>query len=97
LSETLAAAGIETEFCAVYEKALSSVKVRDADGIAVYSPSQVDAFLSANALDPTTPAFCIGTTTAGHLKALGHEQIQIAPQSSTESILQTVFEYFKQA
>lgn len=97
LSERLAAAGIETEFCAVYEKALSPVKVGALNGVVFYSPSQVDAFLSANALDPITPAFCIGATTAAHLKALGHEQTYIAPKSDTQSILQTVFEHFKQA
>jgi uroporphyrinogen-III synthase len=97
LTETLAAAGIEAEFCAVYEKALSPVKVGALDGVAFFSPSQVDAFLSANSLDQTTPAFCIGETTAAHLEALGHDNIHIAPQSGTESTLQTVFEHFKQA
>jgi uroporphyrinogen-III synthase len=97
LSETLAAAGIETEFCAVYEKALSPVKVGELDGVVFYSPSQVDAFLSTNSLAQTIPAFCIGKTTAAHLNTLGHAQIYIAPKSDTESILQTVFEHFKQA
>lgn len=97
LAEALSTAGIQTEFCAVYEKALAPVKVDEFDGVAFYSPSQINAFLQANNLDKTTPAFCVGTTTAAHLKSLGHGQIFIAPQSSTESILQTVFEHFKQA
>jgi uroporphyrinogen-III synthase len=97
LQESLAAAGIQTDFCEVYEKALAPLKVEAPDAVVFFSPSQIDAFLQANKLDKATPAFCIGTTTAGHLKATGHEHIVIAPRPDTKDILHTVFEHFKQA
>ncbi len=97
LQETLEAGGVKADFCAVYEKGLAPQKAGRLDGIVFYSPSQIDSFLKENKLDETTPAFCIGDTTAGHLKALGHQHIHTSNQSNTESILQTLFEHFKQA
>jgi uroporphyrinogen-III synthase len=96
LAAALAAAGIQTDFCEVYEKALAPRPVAEAEALIFYSPSQVDAFLDMNKLDKKTPAFCIGATTAAHLKALGHEHIYIAPKPATEALLTTVFDYFKQ-
>jgi uroporphyrinogen-III synthase len=96
LGAALAAAGIQADFCAVYEKALAPQPVAEAEAVLFYSPSQTDAFLKANKLNKTTPAFCIGATTAGHLKALGHEHIHIAPKPATGALLETVFEHFKQ-
>lgn len=96
LAVGLTAGGVDLDYVEVYEKAAAPLKVDSFYGVLFYSPSQVDAFLELNGLSDGTPAFCIGATTAAHLTGRGHTNVFIAPQSSTESLLHTTYQYFNQ-
>jgi uroporphyrinogen-III synthase len=79
----------------VYEKKLLPTKAGTFDGVMFFSPSQVDAFLAENKLKPATPAFCIGTTTADHLRGKEHKNAVVAAASNSASVMDAVYNYFK--
>ncbi len=85
---------IEVDTLEVYHKNVHPRQLQADDGVLFFSPSQVDAFWSFNSLEPTTPAFCIGQTTAAHVAGLYHKNIQIAPQANEQELLNTVYNYF---
>lgn len=85
---------IEVDTLEVYHKNVHPRQLQADDGVLFFSPSQVDAFWSFNSLEPTTPAFCIGQTTATHVAGLYHKNIQIAPQANEQALLNTVYNYF---
>jgi uroporphyrinogen-III synthase len=95
LENGLANYGIGYSTLYVYEKNLTPQKIDSFDGIMFFSPSQVDAFLIANELEIRTPAFCVGSTTANHLKEQGHQHIVIAEQASAEQLIETVLKFYK--
>jgi uroporphyrinogen-III synthase len=81
----------------VYTKELTPIKITQiVDGIICFSPSQMDSYLLKNKLNTTTPVFCIGHTTASHLRNLGHSTIIIAPETSEDSLVNTVVNYYQQ-
>lgn len=86
---------VKYEVCEVYHKEKNAVAVPYFEGVMFFSPSQVDIFKEMNSLKPEIPAFCIGKTTANHLKQVGHENILIAEKSSVDSVLDLVYKYFK--
>jgi uroporphyrinogen-III synthase len=85
---------IEVDTLEVYHKNVHPRQLQADDGVLFFSPSQVDAFWSFNSLEPTTPAFCIGQTTATHVAGLYHKNIQIASQANEQALLNTVYNYF---
>ena len=95
LKTQLVKSGISYHFIEVYQKTLKPQKVGYFDGVAFYSPSQVEAFLEFNQLLPETPVFCIGKTTANAVKQKGHKKVLISEKSQTESLLETVYQYFR--
>ncbi len=94
LYERLRRANIKISSCEVYRKTSKIHQVETFDGIVFFSPSQYDAFRKSNVLPGQTPAFCIGTTTADHLRQAGHQHIIVAPETSEEATLNQVVEYF---
>lgn len=94
LSDILNDSGVSLSYCEVYRKSASPRAYNSFDGVIFYSPSQVNAFLSANVLLQETPAFCIGATTADHLRTFGHRQIFTSPGATTDYLLQTLFQHF---
>ncbi len=86
---------IDCEEFLVYEKKLLNIKSGVFDAIMFFSPSQIDAFLLGNTLPQNIPAFCIGSTTAEHLKNKKHINIHISPNTSQESMFISLMDYYK--
>lgn len=96
LQTGLQTAGIAYRACLVYNKTVCAHECPPADGVMFYSPSQADAYLNSNLLNPETPAFCIGHTTAEYLRQKGHRNLHIAAKADTAHILQTIYQYYNQ-
>jgi uroporphyrinogen-III synthase len=95
LKHILTENGVKYHVCEAYHKEKCAVKFEPFDAVMFFSPSQIDVFFEKNELDANTPAFCIGETTAGHLASFQHKSIIIAGQPSVESVLESVFNYYK--
>ena len=96
LVNTLTANHVIVHEHVVYHKSLIPLKIQeDYEGIMFFSPSQVDAFSLANKLPQATPAFCIGNTTADHLRKKGHQNTLVAEQQNTSSLLNKIYEYYR--
>jgi uroporphyrinogen-III synthase len=79
----------------VYEKDCTPKQITPPiDGVICFSPSQMDCYLQENSITPETPVFCIGHTTAHHVKSLRHTNIIIAADTSEEAIIQSVLNYY---
>lgn len=79
----------------VYKTQLTPVAInKHYDGIAFYSPSAVESFLSKNILPENTFAFCIGPTTAHALNGYT-DKIIISDESDTAHLLQAMISHFK--
>jgi uroporphyrinogen-III synthase len=79
----------------VYATRLVNKKVTETfDAILFFSPSGVEGFLQANKLSKHTPCFCIGSTTAASLQIQGYNNIIIAANSSQQSMLTVLQQYF---
>jgi uroporphyrinogen-III synthase len=94
LSQRLSEAGVAYEACEVYQKTPLPRAVGAFDGVLFFSPSQVDVFLSINYLPAQVPVFCVGDTTAAHVRQRGHTRVLTAAEPTIESIFQTMFHHF---
>jgi|TARA_B100001059_G_C17771311_1_gene548592 uroporphyrinogen-III synthase len=79
----------------VYHKEKIKHKWNHIDGVAFFSPSQVEAFLECNNLSSETPIFCIGETTGDFIKSLGYHHIFIPSKSSEEDLIEEILLYKK--
>ena len=96
LKKILTKAGVEIIEIEVYQKELLNIRLNETiDGLMIYSPSGLDAFLQNNELKKNHPVFCIGTTTAIYTKQLGYENIQVAEEATMEAVINKVIEYYK--
>ncbi len=95
LYETLAKSNIKCETCFIYSKKSMAKKFDAKDAVLFFSPSQVDVFLTHNIIAPSTPIFCIGHTTANHIKTKGFNNIIISPEPTQEALLKKVYQHFK--
>ena len=64
--DKLASRNIDVAIIEVYHKEMISCKWENYDGLAFFSPSQIDAFLMNNNLLVNAPVFCIGSTTGDY-------------------------------
>lgn len=94
LKQALTLANIQVEEVVIYHKSPSPQKIEKFNGVLFFSPSQVDAFLQANELPAKTPAFCIGATTAAHVKKLGHANLIVSNKPEELALMQLVVQYF---
>lgn len=95
LPQILANNNIDVVKYIVYKTQLSPVSIsKHYDGIAFYSPSAVESFLSKNTLPEDAFAFCIGSTTARALKNYT-DKIVVSEVADTAHLLQTVIAHFK--
>lgn len=78
----------------VYNKIQNPYRVDKVEGVMFFSPSQIDSYLQLNILEPHTPAFCIGHTTAGYLEQKGHKNIQVAYKPSENRLFSLLLKYF---
>lgn len=95
LARWLAEVHVGMQILEVYEKIPNPRKVEEYNAILFWSPSQVDTFLTKNSIPENVPTFAIGQTTANHLEKLGHKNIITTPESSEESMIETVIRYFQ--
>ncbi|MFN4082419.1 MAG: uroporphyrinogen-III synthase [Bacteroidia bacterium] len=94
LNLLLTAANITYKAIEVYDKNLITTLVESFDGVMFFSPSQVDAFLFQNKIEKKHPIFCIGETTAQHVKNLGYQNIHVSKQSTASELLNTVLNHY---
>lgn len=78
----------------VYHKTIQTQTFAKADAVMFFSPSQIDGYLKSNSLLPSTPAFCIGETTAKHLLQTQHKNTHVANEPSEQALLNHVYHYF---
>ena len=95
LSKQLPNYKINYHLVEVYDKILKPQKVENYDGILFYSPSQIDSFLLANELIPHKPMFCMGSTTANHLKKRNHHPILTAKRPTIADLMELMLKYYK--
>ena len=80
----------------IYEKRLLSFPPDfDYQGYLFFSPTQVDAFFQSNQPDPFSPIFCIGETTADHLRSKGMRSVSSAGKSHIRSVVSMALNYYK--
>lgn len=95
LHSTLAKHNIGCKKCFVYTKT-NTPKIFDAkDAALFFSPSQVDCFLLLNTIEPKTPVFAIGQTTANHLQTKGFSNIITSQKPTQEALMASIYQYFK--
>jgi uroporphyrinogen-III synthase len=95
LDKILSSYSIDYQCIEVYDKQLTPRKIDTYDGLIFFSPSQVDAFIIENELLPNKPAFCIGKTTADHLRRMKHYPILVAQQSSISNLITLILDFYK--
>ena len=96
LPSELHMANVDFNEIEVYETMLSPTKiVSDVDGILFFSPSGIDSFLLENELS-AEKCFCIGKTTADHLKKLKGDSVEIliADEPTVERTIAKALSYF---
>jgi uroporphyrinogen-III synthase len=92
----LTAAGIQVVEIVVYETSASpSVVTAEYDGVLFFSPSGVDSFFSANALQPETTCFAIGSTTAASLGQHTSNRIITSDTPTQESMVASAWHYLQ--
>lgn len=94
LKEELDKNKISNTYLELYSKEFNPKEVILQDGIVFFSPSQINSFFTKNTLNTTLPAFCIGATTAHHLKICGHENIIISESATEKDLANTILNYF---
>ncbi len=94
LSEKLKGAGVVVHDVIAYRTEFTPLVIGSSyDGIAFFSPSAVDSFLSLNPLQQV-PCFCIGQTTADYAKQSGYKKTYIPAAHSEEILIQTIINYY---
>lgn len=74
----------------VYGNILGVVDTQDADILVFTSALNVDGYLQYNNINATQTIIAIGSTTAGHLNALGYQHVFQPPQQSMLSIAELI-------
>jgi len=81
----------------VYDTLIEPKPVRLAyEGVLFFSPSGVEAFFQVNVLREGIVCFSVGATTANELRRLTNNSVIVAAQTSQESVLDSVINYFGQ-
>jgi uroporphyrinogen-III synthase len=95
LSEILLSAGVAVTKSIVYLKEIRPIQISETvDGILFFSPSQADAYLINNSIVPEIPLFCIGHTSAEHLRNLGYSNTFVPEKHSESSLVELLCTYF---
>jgi uroporphyrinogen-III synthase len=94
--DKLAEENVNVETIEIYFKEKMKFTYPKFQTVLFFSPSQIDAFLDNNSLLKDIPAFCIGESTAKHLKKLGHKNIIVSEQSNEDRLINTMIQYFKE-
>ena len=99
LPTQLTQAAVDFNEIEVYETVLTPVRITSTvNAILFFSPSAVDSFLSENEFSDQV-CFCIGTTTADHVKnASGSKPVKVvtADKPTIESTIKKCVNHFKQ-
>tara|TARA_B110000914_G_C15496544_1_gene463572 strand:+ start:933 stop:1610 length:678 start_codon:yes stop_codon:yes gene_type:complete len=94
LYEALKKEKIAIEPVLVYNKTNTPSEIQDIDAMLFFSPSQIDSFFSKNNLNINKPVFCIGPSTAKHIKEKGYKNIIIAKVPSEKELIAILIEYY---
>jgi len=94
LQDVLVSQNIKYTAIEVYYKEKQEYTWDDYAGVAFFSPSQIDAFLTCNALQKDKPIFCIGHTTADYGIHKGFKRILVSESSSEEDIIKKIINYY---
>jgi uroporphyrinogen-III synthase len=78
----------------VYRKEKQEYTWDNYDGIAFFSPSQIDAFLVCNTLQKEKPVFCIGHTTADYGIYKGFKRVLVSERPTEEDIVKKIMNYY---
>lgn len=92
--DVLVSQNIEHTAIEVYYKEKQEYTWDNYDGIAFFSPSQIDSFLTSNVLQKEKPIFCIGHTTADYGILKGFKRILVSESSSEEDIVKKIINYY---
>lgn len=84
---------IEYSFLEVYSKTKNPQIVSGFDAIVFFSPSQVEAFLTYNVLNPNMVAFCIGHTTGNYLKDKTFIRVVVSEKPTIEHIINSILAF----
>ncbi len=80
----------------VYQKKIIAHKIeRGYEGLMIFSPSQLDAFLLNNTIAIDLPIFCIGPTTSNYAKQLGYLNVQHPKEASINSTVEQVINFYQ--
>jgi uroporphyrinogen-III synthase len=96
IENTLSKASISYTPLHIYQKDFTPITLAQTyNAIICFSPSQIESFLTKNELHPATPVFCIGETTANHLRNRQHLAIIVSSGTSEESMVNTILNYYQ--
>lgn len=94
LPQMLREQGLEVQELEVYKTIPTPVKINVLyDGIAFFSPSAVESYLSLNSFGAKQVLFAIGNTTAASLQ--GNNKIVIAARPQQQAVLDSIIDYYK--
>ncbi len=80
----------------VYQKKTIAHKIEKTyEGLMIFSPSQLDAFLLKNTIAIDLPIFCIGPTTSNYAKQLGYLNVQHPKEASINSTVEQVINFYQ--
>jgi uroporphyrinogen-III synthase len=94
LQDVSASQNIKYTAVEVYHKEKQEYTWDNYDGIAFFSPSQIDAFLVCNTLQKEKPVFCIGHTTADYGIYKGFKRVLVSESPSEEDIVKKIMNYY---
>lgn len=93
-SKTLLQHGIQLSTALVYRKEPELQRWPEHDGVAFFSPSQIEAYCQLNPVQEQLPVFCIGNTTAQNAAKKGFKSVYVAAETSETSIAQLIIETY---
>ena len=95
LPALLREAGFRVDEVIVYRTALTPVKMERAyDGIAFFSPSAIESYLSLNTIAAATALFAIGRTTAAALLARTGREAMVSSKPDKELLIHQMIAHF---
>lgn len=94
LQDVLVSQNIKYTAIEVYHKEKQEYTWDNYDGIAFFSPSQIDAFLVCNTLQKEKPVFCIGHTTGDYGIYKGFKRVLVSDRPSEEDIVKKIMNYY---
>ncbi len=94
LPNKLRSKGLEVQEIAAYKTELTPMLMKPGyQGILFFSPSGVDSYQVLNKGTDCT-AFCLGHTTAHQAQQIGFSEIQIADNSTPESLIEKIIHFY---